>query len=187
MSNDAESKIVQIRNRLRQWPVRQPQGPRRRPPAWWPLFALIVVAGILYGAAVLRHDDIDEFDARAPAGSGNARFSLCRRANQQNCVVDGDTIHFGGEVIRIADINTPEVRDAKCEAETALGRKATQRLVALLNEGPFDLEYAGRRDTDKYGRDLRIVSRNGRSLGDILVSEGLAERWTGHKRDWCNR
>ncbi len=34
-------------------------------------------------------------------------------------------------------------------------------------------------------RDLRIVSRNGRSLGDVLVSEGLAERWTGAKRDWC--
>ena len=84
-----------------------------------------------------------------------------------------------------ADINTPEVHEAKCDAEAALGRRATQRLRALLNEGPFDLEYAGRRDHDKYGRDLRIVSRDGRSLGDILVAEGLAERWTGSKRDWC--
>jgi endonuclease YncB( thermonuclease family) len=147
---------------------------------------LAVVAGILYGASVLRHDD-DDAAVRAPAGSGNARFSLCRSANQQNCVVDGDTIHFGGEVIRIADINTPETHEAKCDAEAALGRRATQRMLALLNEGPFEIEYAGRRDTDKYGRDLRIVSRNGRSLGDILVSEGLAERWTGHKRDWCIR
>jgi micrococcal nuclease len=187
MLSGAESKIVQFRTRLRPWPARQPQGPRRAPPAWWPLVALIVVAGILYGASVLRHRDADEFDARSPASSGNARFSLCRRAQQQNCVVDGDTIHYGGEVIRIADINTPETHEAKCEAEAALGRRATQRMLVLLNEGPFDIEYAGRRDTDKYGRDLRIVSRNGRSLGDILVSEGLADRWTGSKRDWCNR
>ena len=123
---------------------------------------------------------------RAPAGSGNAKFTQCRRAGQRNCVVDGDTIHYGGEIIRIADINTPEVHEAKCDAEAALGRRATQRLIVLLNEGPFDLEYAGTRDHDKYGRDLRILSRNGRSLGDMLVSEGLAERWTGAKRDWCN-
>ncbi len=178
------NKIVPFKRRLRPWPQR-PQKPRRPPPAWWPLAALIVLAGILYGAAVLRHDDEDDVAARAPAGSGNVRFSQCRRANQRNCVVDGDTIHFGGEIIRIADINTPEVHDAKCDAERALGQRATQRLLVLLNEGPFEIEFVGRRDHDKYGRDLRIVSRNGRSLGDILVAEGLAERWTGAKGNWC--
>lgn len=177
------NKIIPFKSKLRPW-AQRPQKPRRQPPAWWPLVALIVLAGILYGAGVLRHDE-DDVDARAPAGGGNARFILCRRANQPNCVVDGDTIHFGGEIIRIADINTPEVHEAKCDAEAALGRRATQRLLALLNEGPFELEFAGRRDHDKYGRDLRIVSRNGRSLGDMLVAEGLAERWTGSKRDWC--
>src|SRR6187549_1925520 len=119
MSSGAVNKIAQLKSRLRQW-AQRPQKPRRPPPAWWPLVALIVLAGILYGAAVLRRDDADEFDARAPAGSGNARFTLCRRAEQQNCVADGDTIHFGGEVIRIADINTPEVHEAKCDAEAAL-------------------------------------------------------------------
>jgi endonuclease YncB( thermonuclease family) len=185
MSGGAVNNTVRFRRKLRPWPT-QPQKPHRKPPAWWPLVALIVVSGILYGASILRQHDEDGIDTRSSAGSGNARFTLCRRANQQNCVVDGDTIHFGGEIIRIADINAPEVHEAKCDAEAALGRRATQRLVALLNEGPFDLEYAGRREHDKYGRDLRIVSRNGRSLGDMLVSEGLAERWTGSKRNWCN-
>ena len=33
------------------------------------------------------------------------------------------------------------------------------------------------RDEDRYGRKLRVVVRNGRSLGDQLVSEGLARTW----------
>lgn len=35
------------------------------------------------------------------------------------------------------------------------------------------------RDEDRYGRKLRVLVRNGRSLGDILVSEGLAWRERG--------
>jgi len=176
------SKIA-FKSKLRPWAVQQHR-PHRSRSAWWPLVALIVVSGILYGGAILRQDDYGD-GLRLPAGRTSARFSLCRRAEQPNCVVDGDTIHFGGETVRIADINAPEVHEAKCDAEAALGRKATLRLVALLNEGPFELEYAGAREHDKYGRDLRIVSRDGRSLGDVLVSEGLAEHWTGRKRDWC--
>ena len=41
------------------------------------------------------------------------------------------------------------------------------------------------RDQDQYGRDLRIITRDGQSLGDTLVAEGLAERWQGYRRDWC--
>jgi endonuclease YncB( thermonuclease family) len=41
------------------------------------------------------------------------------------------------------------------------------------------------RDADRYGRKLRVVTRNGRSLGDILVAEGLARRWDGRRRSWC--
>jgi endonuclease YncB( thermonuclease family) len=36
-----------------------------------------------------------------------------------------------------------------------------------------------------YGRKLRILVRNGRSLGDTLVAEGLARRWDGARRSWC--
>ena len=35
------------------------------------------------------------------------------------------------------------------------------------------------RNEDRYGRKLRVVVRNGRSLGDWLVSEGLARTWGG--------
>ena len=31
----------------------------------------------------------------------------------------------------------------------------------------------------------RVVTRDGRSLGDRLVAEGLARTWTGRRQPWC--
>jgi micrococcal nuclease len=53
-----------------------------------------------------------------------------------------------------------------------------------MNAGPFRL-VAGGRDEDRYGRKLRTIARGGRSLGDMLVAEGLARRWDGGRRSWC--
>lgn len=113
-----------------------------------------------------------------------ARFAACAGPVRTNCVVDGDTFWYGGTKIRIADINTPEVGDPKCAAEAALGARATERLTDLLNAGAFSLEEADR-DTDRYSRVLRIVTRNGESVGETLVDEGLAERWKGYRGEWC--
>jgi micrococcal nuclease len=113
-----------------------------------------------------------------------ARFGFCHSGGGTNCVVDGDTFWFGGEKIRIADIDTPETHPPRCAEEARLGEAATRRLHGLLNEGPFRLQSANR-DTDRYGRALRIVVRNGESLGGVLVQEGLA-RWYGSGREpWC--
>ncbi|MGB5722878.1 MAG: thermonuclease family protein [Parasphingorhabdus sp.] len=113
-----------------------------------------------------------------------ASFGICFGPNRYTCVVDGDTIWFDGRKIRIADINTPEISSPGCASEKRLGEKAKIRLQVLLNQGSFSLERIDR-DQDKYGRDLRIITRDGRSLGDTLVNEGLAERWQGFRRDWC--
>jgi endonuclease YncB( thermonuclease family) len=99
-------------------------------------------------------------------------------------MVDGDTFDFDGERIRVADIDTPEVH-GRCPEESRLAAKATARMEALLGEGPFELSAIPGRDEDIYGRKLRVVSRSGRSLGDVLVAEGLAHRWVGHKLPWC--
>ena len=113
-----------------------------------------------------------------------ASFGICFGSARYSCVVDGDTIWFEGRKIRIADINTPEISKPGCAAEERLGQKAKIRLQALLNQGRFSLLPVDR-DQDQYGRDLRIITRDGASLGDILVAEGLAERWQGYRRDWC--
>lgn len=113
-----------------------------------------------------------------------ALFALCGPGPRQTCVVDGDTFWLQGEKVRLADINAPETHGAGCAEEQARGDAATRRLIALLNQGPFELSAEGR-DRDKYGRLLRIATRHGRSLGAQLVAEGLAEPWRGRRSDWC--
>ncbi|MFN3863767.1 MAG: thermonuclease family protein [Erythrobacter sp.] len=123
------------------------------------------------------------------AGGGDserARFSLCSGPIRVTCVVDGDTIWYRGEKIRIADLDTPEVTSPGCANEAAMGRKATLRLQALLNEGPFTLESnTFGPSEDKYGRSLKLVTRGGKSIGAVLVAEGLAEQWGGPRKAWC--
>ena len=116
----------------------------------------------------------------------HARFEVCASGPRVTCVVDGDTFWYGGTKIRIADINTPETSQASCPEEAALGAKAKGRLAQLLNAGPFTLEVQGRQ-TDRYGRALRVVTRGGHSIGALLEAEGLAEHWQGKRGDWCAR
>ena len=112
-----------------------------------------------------------------------ASFAICASPPHRDCVIDGDTFYLGRQSIRIADIDAPETHPPRCILEADLGSRATMRLRALLNQGPFELR--GDRN-DKYDRALRTVYRNGRSLGGVLVSEGLARRWTGRREPWCS-
>ncbi|MES2253937.1 MAG: thermonuclease family protein [Pseudomonadota bacterium] len=122
--------------------------------------------------------------AQAAAPAYAHHFNLCFTGGGTNCVVDGDTMWVERTRIRIADIDAPETHPPHCAHEADLGRRATRRLQELLNEGPFELESIDRNE-DVYGRKLRIVTRHGRSLGMILVDEGLARQWTGQKTPWC--
>jgi micrococcal nuclease len=115
----------------------------------------------------------------------SASFSICVGTARTNCVVDGDIFWFGGEKIRISDIDTPELSPPRCVREAQLGEAAKRRLNSLLNAGSFSLS-VGLRDEDQHGRKLRTVYRNGQSLGGVLVSEGLARHWERSRRSWCD-
>lgn len=119
------------------------------------------------------------------ASAEQVSFSMCSIMRRNNCVVDGDTIWMAGRKIRIADIDAPEKSDPKCESERRQALKATHRLLELVNQGSLELKTIGRRDMDQYGRDLRIVLLDGQSVGNMLVSEGLARTWTGRREPWC--
>lgn len=98
-------------------------------------------------------------------------------------VTDGDTIRVADERIRIANIDTPEMPGrARCayEADKALAAKA--RLGQLLAGGEITIARDG---VDKYGRTLATLRVNGRDVGEQLVAEGAAQRWEGHKAQWC--
>lgn len=154
----------------------------------WPSFiALAAAAGTaLFAAVFFSGGGANNTADAAVADHDNlmASFSDCGSGQRVNCVVDGDTFWFRGRKIRIADINTPELGSAQCASEKRLAMRAKSRITALLNDGNFSLVDTAR-NRDRYGRLLRIVERDGKSLGDILVAEGLAERWQGYRRDWC--
>lgn len=120
------------------------------------------------------------------ADPGDGRFALCGPQRQRDCVIDGDTVRLGDERIRLEDINAPETHRPACPAERELGQRATQRLLALMNAGPFTVVDDGGRDRDRYDRQLRRLERDGRSLGATLVDEGLARPWSGRRRSWCD-
>ncbi|MDE1917093.1 MAG: thermonuclease family protein [Sphingomonadales bacterium] len=172
-----------------EWDALAPSRPaaRRLPGILW-VFAtvlalLLLTLGALHWRDWTRHDA--PLPTAGPQDRLQAHVALCGTGMRATCVVDGDTIWLSGLKIRIADINAPEVTDARCDYELDLGRKATARLMTLLNAGAFSLVPPAGRDADRHGRALRVVTRGGQSLGMVLVREGLAEPWSGHRRNWC--
>ena len=140
---------------------------------------LLLILGIVLSATVA-----SARPGEALRDTESARFDACGRGERINCVIDGDTFWYAGRKIRIADINTPEVSRPRCPREAALGERASARLLALLNQGAFTLESVDR-DRDPDGRLLRTVTRDGASVGAVLVREGLAEEWQGPRGGWC--
>ena len=163
---------------------------RWRVRAWsnLPLLPLLFIGLIALAAVSIRETDLATFLLEPPSpivGTIAPRsFGLCGRGVRKTCVVDGDTFWLDGTKIRIADINTPEIGEPQCAEEAALGRSASLRLAELLSGATLNLRAADR-DEDRYGRKLRLVERDGRSVGQVLVSEGLAHEWRGHRESWC--
>lgn len=175
--------------------VRSRKRAARYLPLWIAMAGFVATLAVLYSAPGFVDEmpaGIDGFIRRAttvvdrslPLDKAGAYFSQCYTGGGTNCVVDGDTFWFGGVNIRISDIDAPETHPPRCSYEAVLGARATDRLQALLNAGTFELR-VGSREEDIYGRKLRIVIRDGRSLGMRLVSEGLARKWDGARHPWC--
>ncbi|OHV80246.1 hypothetical protein LCM4573_24810 [Rhizobium sp. LCM 4573] len=155
----------------------KPPEQSRQVPSW--LKRLLVVLAIMaaFAAAYI-------YFALTGTPAQAAGFQRCG-AVKRDCVVDGDTLYVGADKVRVADIDTPEVSQPQCAEEKALGDRATARFVELVNGGPFEMQTWEGRDEDQYGRKLRVLIRDGRSLGDVLVEEGLARTWSGRREPWC--
>jgi micrococcal nuclease len=121
----------------------------------------------------------------APAAAEErAQFRMCG-SNRHTCVVDGDTIWYQGMNLRLQSFDTPEPYNDICggRAEVALAKKASARLLQLLNGNAFTIQTFGE---DRYGRTLATIWIAGRDVGDILIEERLARRWPNGHEFWCN-
>lgn len=119
-----------------------------------------------------------------PAGAYQAKFYLCGTAKQDDCVVSADRFVFHGQKIRLVGIEVPDIKKPACEAERIKASDAELRVRAFLDSGPFELVTWQGNDSEIDGHKLRQVTRNGMSLSDILVREGLARK-PGAKGGWC--
>lgn len=121
----------------------------------------------------------------------SATFTRCGRGRSHACVIDGDTFKLGERSIRIIGIDAPETHPPRCAEEARLGELATAELQRLLNERPFELVAPVYRDTDRYGRDLRVVRRlqadgSYQNIADEMRERGMARRYLGGFRSgWC--
>ena len=162
---------------------------RRKRSSWArfvPLWAGAALAGTAYGAgwvgAVCRRSRAASTPATQPI---RASFGYCHTGGGTNCVVDGDTIWLGGaEDPRRRHRRARDPSSALLRAKRSSATAATRRLQQLLNGGAVSLA-AIDRDQDRYGRKLRIVLVDGRSVGDRLVDEGLARYYAGGRKPWC--
>jgi len=98
-------------------------------------------------------------------------------------VIDGDTVRLRGVVYRLSGFDTPERGDkARCDYERRRAEEARERLRKLVAGGGTSFKRvacacrAGQEGTKNcnFGRLCGSVSIDGRDVGEILISEGLA-------------
>lgn len=120
------------------------------------------------------------------ATSGN--LDVCeggdRAARKLTCIVDGDTGWEVGVKWRLLSIDTPEIGHAECDRERALGIRARDRLLELMSTG-YSINWQNKKGG--LGRELVTIRlTGGQSVGQVLISEGLAQPWPNEGNVWCD-
>lgn len=164
------------------------------PPAPIPSAPVRQVAALVPPQPIAKPDAVEPKDATPKeavmrpgdglSGAYQAKFYLCGTAKQDDCVDSADRFVFHGQKIRLVGIEVPDIKKPRCEAERIKASDAELRVRAFLDAGPFELVTWQGNNEEVDGHKLRQVTRNGMSLADILVREGLARK-PGSKAGWC--
>ena len=114
----------------------------------------------------------------------------------QLVAIDGDSIRCDGVNMRdmgdgapfVSGYDTPEIWTNKCPEELALARKAKARMEELLATPGVKVFSSGRTDNTESHRPLvSVILPDGRSIGSVLITEGLARIWTPeYEANWCD-
>ena len=84
--------------------------------------------------------------------------------------IDGDTIKFNGEWVRLAQIDTPEKGKCQSLEATEFTRKFLENTgqIKLISDSRLD-------NVDQYNRSIRYVMKGNRNLNLELVRNGYAK------------
>lgn len=124
-------------------------------------------------------------------GFDAVRDDIIFTVEEVTTIYDGDTftVQVGDikQPVRFRGVDTPELKDPKCEQEKQLARKAKEFVVTRVRAAQrvtlLDLD----KTSDKYGRWLAWVYVDGQSLADMIINAGLGRAYDGGKREcWCN-
>ena len=110
-------------------------------------------------------------------------------------ILDGDTfaayVNIAPDVritvrVRLINVDTPEM-NGKCESEIARAKLARARTAELIPVGTV-VELTGIKDDKYLGRiDAYVAMPDGRDVGEVLLAEHLARRYSGGRREsWCD-
>jgi endonuclease YncB( thermonuclease family) len=136
------------------------------------LFRIAIVAAVA-AAVSLAPKWGDRWVPGAPSQAGVAppqEPGMSGRAR----VLDGDSIEFAGESIRLFGIDAPEGRQVSRDASGRpyrCGRAATRALAAATAGRTIACT---RIEHDRYDRQIAICTADGRDLGDTMVRAGHA-------------
>jgi micrococcal nuclease len=93
-------------------------------------------------------------------------------------VLDGDTIVLSdGRHVRLVQLDAPEIDEHECYAEEA--KRALERLLPSGTDVRIETDPALDK-TDRFGRTLAYVEKNGANINLELVREGSAAPWFYH-------
>lgn len=138
---------------------------RSRPRSGWRKFLDYLMAGVFLALLALTAARYERVATRSFPGAG--------------IVVDGDTIHQGGERLRLKGIDAPELAQIcrRGSADYPCGRIARDALRALSRKAGFAC--AGW-ERDKYGRLLVTCIAGDADINRAMVESGLAVDYGGY-------
>ncbi|MEO6012924.1 MAG: hypothetical protein ABIQ30_04985 [Devosia sp.] len=109
-------------------------------------------------------------------------YPLCADEKLRSCVENGNTFWYGGEFMRLENVNPPEPTKQACAPEVSTAVQAAARLKQLLNSGEI---FVFRYGTDGDGHTLTRVISQGRDVGETLIGEHLAQPNSGANGAFC--
>jgi micrococcal nuclease len=101
-------------------------------------------------------------------------------------VIDGDTVEYRGERIRIENLDAPEIGErSRCAQERERGYAAKRQAIQLINGGSR-FEIYSRDHIDRFGRTVARLKIDGNDFGAMMIRAGVARPWRGGPSNWCN-